>query len=146
MSTTDLERITDEQAAEVLLHGGTVDVISTQDIQDDMVQRILASKSVNDAFANFESIPAKDIEGVQVEVHGVAWMRSKYKEGPGVYALLKCKLANVKDPVVVSMGGRTTMASFLWAQQHEAMPLKGSFVSSQSNTDPEKTYWSFKLA
>lgn len=145
-SSTEVDCITDEQAAEVLLHGSDLDIVSTEAIQDDMVSRILSAESVEAAFAQFESVPARDIEGVLVEVSGVAWMRSAFKEGPQVYALLRCRLVEAKRDVVVSMGGRTTMASFLWAQQHEKMPLRGSFVSSRSNSDPEKTYWTFKLA
>lgn len=144
-TSTDLV-LTTTEVAETLLHGGEVAVAATDDIQDDMVRRILESGSLEEAFASFESVPAKDVEGKLLEVHGIRWMRSKYKEGPKVYALLQCRLGNTKDDIVVSMGGRTTMASFLYAQQHEAMPFKGTFRQLQSNTDPEKSYWTFNLA
>lgn len=146
MSTSTDMVLTATEVAETLLHGSDLDVVSPDAVQDDMVRRILESTSVKDAFAGFESVPAKDIEGQALEVRGVAWMRSAFKEGPKVYALLQCHLKESKQDVVVSMGGRTTMASFLWAQQNEAMPIKGSFVSSRSNSDPEKMYWTFKLA
>ena len=140
-----MDLIAPEQVAEVLLHGGTVDIIDPEAVQADMVKRILESDSLQHVFAGFESVPARDIEGELVDVTGIAWMRSGFKDGPGVYALLRCTMVESGLPVVVSMGGRTVMASFLWAQQHEAMPFRGSFVSSRSMADPEKSYWQFKL-
>ena len=145
MTTQSTDLIPMTQVAEVLLHGGTVDTVDPEAVQADMVRRILSSESLSDAFANFEAVPARDIEGVLLDVTGVAWMRSAFRDGPGVYALLQCHLVEAKRDVVVSMGGRTTMASFLWAQQHEAMPIRGAFVSSRSNSDPERQYWTFKM-
>lgn len=146
MSSTDVVRLTTEQVAETLLHGNDLDIVSSDDVQDDMVSRILTADTLAGAFASFESVSASDLEGVALEVTGVAWMRSAFKDGPKVYALLRCTLDESGDEVVVSMGGRTTMAAFLWAQQHEAMPIKGAFRMLRSKSDPEKTYWTFNLA
>lgn len=146
MASTAVVRITPEQVAETLLHGNDVDIVSTEDVQDDMVSRILTGDTLEAAFASFESVSAKDLEGMSLQVTGVAWMRSAFTQGPKVYALLRCKLDESGDEVVVSMGGRTLMASFLWAQQHEAMPIRGAFRLLRSKTDPERSYWTFNLA
>jgi hypothetical protein len=142
--STDAELSLD-QVQDVLLNNAALAVVDTGDIQDDMVRRILSAESAQDAFSEFTSVPARDIEGLPIDVIGVAWMRSAFKDGPGVYALLRCVMRDNGDKIVVSMGGRTTMASFLWAQRNEAMPIAGVFKQSRSNSDPEKSYWTFAL-
>ena len=145
-STELAERISVEQVEHVLLHGGELAVASTDAVQDDMVRRILSAESLQDAFANFKSVPAAELDGQAVEVHGVAWMRSAFNEGPQVYALLKCRVKATGEDVVVSMGGRTLMASFLYAQRQEAMPFAGAFRKLRSNANSERSYWTFVLA
>lgn len=146
MTSTEIAQLTTDQVAEVLLHNAELAVVSTDDVQADMVSRILGSGTLSDAFAGFEAVPADQVEGEALAVNGVAWMRSAFKEGPKVYALLSCTLKESKQDVVVSMGGRTLMAAFVWAQQNEAWPIHGAFRKLRSNSDPEKSYWTFKLA
>lgn len=138
--------ITLEQVEDVLLHGGEVEVVSSDEVQADMVRRILEAGTVEDAFNNFQSVSASDIEGVEVEVRGIAWMRSAFNEGPKVYALLDCVNIETGEAITVSMGGRSLMASFLWAQRNRAMPFRGEFVKERSRTNTERAYWLFKLA
>lgn len=144
MASTEL--ITIEQVEDVLLHGGKLAVADPEAVQEDMVQRILASETLEEAFAAFESTPVKDIEGVLVDVVGIAWMRSSFPEGPQVYALCKCVLVESKAQVTVSMGGRTTMARFCWAMRQEAMPIRGVFEYEDSAQDNGRRYLTFKLA
>lgn len=144
MSTTEL--VTTEQVEDVLLHGGDLAVVSADSIQDDMVQRVIGAKSLEEAFADFKAVPVAELEGIALEVRGIAWMRSAFEEGPKVYALLDCAHADTGEAVTVSMGGRTLMASFVWAQRNEAMPFKGTFRKERSNTNTERSFWTFKLA
>lgn len=144
MSSTEL--VTLAQVEETLLHGGEIDIVSPDAVQEEMVRRILESESVTDAFADFKATPMADLEGLALSVRGIAWMRSAFKEGPKVYALLDCVVKETGEEVTASMGGRTTMASFCWAQRNEAMPIDGTFVKERSNSDPEKAFWTFKLA
>jgi hypothetical protein len=44
------------------------------------------------------------------------------------------------------MGGRSLMASFLWAQRNRAMPIRGEFERQRSNSNTERSFWVFKLA
>jgi len=144
MTGTDV--ITVEQVEDVLLHGNDLDVVSPDAIQDDMVRRILAAESLEQAFGTFESTPAADLEGQRIIVHGIAWMRSSFADGPKVYALIDAEVASSKERVTVSMGGRTLMASFLWAMRHHAMPFAGTFRKEQSNSNPERAFWTFAIA
>lgn len=144
MASTEL--VSMEEVEDVLLHGGELDVVSSDAVQADMVQRILAAESVEDAFDGFKATPCSQLEGILVHVRGIAWMRSAFKEGPAVYALLDAEVAETAEHVTVSMGGRSLMASFIWAQRHKAMPLTGTFVKEQSNSNPERAFWLFKLA
>ena len=140
------QTLTVEQVEDVLLHGGELDVVSPDDVQDDMVRQILASGSLDDAFGGFKATPASDLEGVRVIIDGVAWMRSAFDAGPKIYALLRGRIADSGMPVTISMGGRSLMASFVWAQRNEAMPLTGTFVRERSNTNTERAFWTFRLA
>jgi hypothetical protein len=147
---TDL--VTVEQVEDVLLHGGDVGIVSEDEIQTDMVRRILASGTLEEAFAQFRSVGARDLRGVPLSIDGVAWMRSSFDKGPKVYALLKCTLladapgAGVEgEQVTVSMGGRTTMAAFVWAQRNARMPFVGAFHMEQSAQNPERSFYVFKL-
>lgn len=143
MSSTELVNLDD--VADVLLHGGEMAVVSEDAIQQDMVQRILNATSLEEAFAQFTSASAKDYEGVAMQIHGVAWLRSSFEDGPKVYALLKCVVNDTGEPVTLNMGGRSLMAAFLFAQRNAAMPFAGTFKREQSKTNPERKFWTFIL-
>lgn len=138
--------VTIEQVEDALLHGGDLEIVSSEDVQADMVRRILQAGTLEDAFNNFSSVSASDLEGVPVRINGIAWMRSAFNEGPKVYALLDCVNLETGEAITVSMGGRSLMASFVWAQRNRAMPFEGEFVKERSRTNTERAYWLFKLA
>lgn len=150
---TGTDLITLEQVEHTLLHGGDVAVVSDEEVQTDMVRRILASATMEEAFAQFTTVPLDTIVRAPVRVDGVAWRQSAFDEGPKVYAMLKITLlkdhagAGKKgDELVVSMGGRTTMAAFVWAQRNAKMPFAGSFHREQSRTNNARSFIVFKLA
>ena len=135
-----------EQVEDVLLHGGDLAVVSADAIQDEMVRRVLEAETAEQAFGGFTATPAAELEGQLLAVHGIAWMRSAFNEGPKVYALLDCIIDATGERVTVSMGGRTLMASFVWAQRNRAMPIVGTFVKERSNSNTERAFWTFRLA
>ena len=148
-----MEVVTLEQVEDVLLHGGVFEAVSEADIQRDMIRRILSAESMEEAFATFETTPLDMILGSKVSITGIAWLRSAYKDGPPVFALLKVQLladhvgtGKKGDELTVSMGGATTMASFVWAQRHANMPFSGHFERNPSRSNPEKSFIVFKLA
>lgn len=144
MASTEL--VTLEQVEDVLLHGGNMPVVESDQIQDDIVQQILASKSLEEAFGEFSATSAKDIEGVLVDVRGLAWVKSTFEEGPGVYALCDCKLVESGLEVRVSMGGKTTMARFIYAMRNNAMPIRGVFQYEETSNGSGRRFLTFKLA
>jgi hypothetical protein len=150
---TGTDLITLAQVEDVLLHGGDLATVSDEDIQTDMVQRILSSETIEEAFAQFTTVPLDNVVQIPVEVEGVAWLRSAFEEGPKVYALLKLKLLRAApgagkqgETITVSMGGRTAMAAFVWAQRNAKMPFKGSFHREQSRSNAARGFIVFKLA
>jgi hypothetical protein len=152
-TNTGSELITLEQVEEVLLHGGVFQPVSEEEVQRDMVARILASNTIEEAFDTFQSTPLDAIIGSPVSVDGVAWMKSAFEQGPAVYALLQVTLradhvgtGKKGDKLTVSMGGATTMAAFVWAQRHAKMPFVGAFTRERSRTNPERSFIVFKLA
>jgi hypothetical protein len=149
---TGTDLITLEQVEHTLLHGGDIDVVSDEEIQTDMVRRILAAETMEEAFAQFTTVPLDAVVQAPVEVQGIAWMKSAFDEGPKVYALLKLRLLKAHtgagkqgEVITVSMGGKTTMAAFVWAQRHAAMPFKGSFHREQSRSNAARSFIVFKL-
>lgn len=157
--STDTERAPSKELVElkqvehVLLHGGEFATVTEDEIQTDMVQRILAAETLEEAFATFESTPLDAVLGAPVQIDGVAWLQSSFREGSPVYALLKLTLlkdhvgtGKKGDELTVSMGGRTTMAAFVWAQRHAAMPFNGTFTRERSKANPERSFIVFKLA
>lgn len=150
---TGTDLITLEQVEHTLLHGGDIDVVSDEEIQTDMVRRILAATTIEEAFAQFTTVPLDAVVQAPVEVQGVAWLKSAFDEGPKVYALLKLTLLKDHpgagkrgDIITVSMGGRTAMAAFVWAQRNAKMPFKGSFHREQSRSNAARSFILFKLA
>lgn len=140
------ELITLDQVQDVLLNGADVDVVSEEEVQRDMVRRVLEAEDLAGAFGSFRATATKEVEGQLLQIRGIAWLKSGFEAGPKVYALIDAALVDTGESVTLSMGGRTLMASFLWAQRHAAMPFKGSFVSQQSRANPEFRFWTFELA
>lgn len=138
--------LTLEQVEEVLLHGGALDAVSDEQMQNDMVRRILESDTLAAAFAEFKATPCKQMEGILLDIGGIAWVPSAFEEGPAVYALLKATVVESREQVTLSMGGRTLMASFVWAQRNAKMPIRGTFREQQSNTNSARKFWTFILA
>ena len=152
-TTPGTDLISLAEVEHTLIHGGDIAAVSEEDIQTDMVQRILAAQTIEEAFAQFTTVPLDDVVGYTVDVEGVAWLKSSFDEGPKVYALLKLRIAKAghqrfkKDDVVtVSMGGRTAMAAFVWAQRNAKMPFRGSFHREQSHSNAARSFIVFKLA
>lgn len=149
---TGTELITLEAVEHALLHGGDVAVVSEEEVQRDMIRRILSAETLEEAFSTFETTPLDMILGSPVSIEGIAWMKSAFDQGPRVYALLQVKLladhvgtGKKGDALTVSMGGGTTMASFVWAQRNAAMPFKGTFSRERSRSNPERSFIVFKL-
>lgn len=144
MSTQELIPLQDVENA--LLHGEDVAVVEPAQVSADIIRRVLASETLEDAFQSFDSTPAKDIDGILVTVHSVDWMRSAYEEGAPVYALMRVTEEGDAKVQVVSIGGRTVLAGLLWAQRNDQLPLHGVFRLRQSRSNPENSYWTFSLA
>lgn len=152
-TTTGTDLISLAEVEHTLLHGGDIAAISEDEIQTDMVQRILSAQTMEEAFAQFTTVPLDAVVQAPVQVQGVAWLKSSFDEGPKVYALLKLGLlkdhagAGKKgDVITVSMGGRTAMAAFVWAQRNARMPFNGSFHREQSRSNAARSFIVFKLA
>jgi hypothetical protein len=146
--TTDVavRELSLDEVADALLTMAEVQAVSSDQMQADMVQRILESGSLEEAFADFNATPAADVEGIKLAVNGIAWVKSAFEQGAPVYGLFRCHLIESGEDVVVSMGGRTLCASFVWAQRNMAMPITGTFRAEPSKTNPEFKFWTFKLA
>ena len=143
MTSTELIKPQDIRAA--LLHGKVLEVVPVDDVQADIVQRILGAKTIEDAARDFSAIPMEQVEGVALDITGLAWMQSSYEEGSPVYALVRARANNAPDEEVFSIGGRSVMAFLLWCQENKAMPFKATFIKKGSKANPERKFWTVKL-
>lgn len=143
--SASVELATLEQVEQALLSGVDMDIVAPEQLQDDMVKRILEAADMETAFQSFTATPAKDIEGIKITIHGIAWLQSSFDDGPPVYALLNVTVDETGEALTVSMGGRSLMASFLWAQRNKAMPFSGTFRKEQSRTNSSRAFWTFLL-
>lgn len=144
MASTELVSLDDVERA--LLTGEDLAYVDPAEVSADIVRRILAAESLEDAFQSYEATPAEDVADELVTVTGIAWMRSTFNEGPPVYALMQVQRMDDGPPIVVSIGGRSVLAGLLWAMRNDAMPLKGTFRRRQSKSNEGKSYWTFQLA
>lgn len=144
--TTGMEVIPARDIRNALINMTEVQSVSSEEVQQDIVRRILAAETIEEAAQSFESVSAVDVEGIPLEVHGIAWLKSTFKEGPPVYALVDCLPKGAKKRVTVSIGGRSVMAFLLWAQEHKAMPFKVAFIRSEPGGENGYRYWQVKLA
>lgn len=142
-SSTDIVHTGEIRAA--LIEMAEARSITSEQVQRDIVERILAAETIEDAAQSFTAIGAEDVEGVRLTVHGLAWLKSTYKEGPPVYALIDCTPENTKLRVKVSMGGRSAMAFLLWCQEHRAMPFDVVFTRSEPGGENGYRYWQVNL-
>lgn len=142
---TNMELIPAHDIRNALLNMTEVQAVSSEAVQQDIVRRILEAETIEEAAQSFESVSAEDVEGKVLAINGIAWLKSTYKEGPPVYALVKCVPANTKKEITVSIGGRSVMAFLLWAQEHKVMPFKCVFVRSEPGGEHGYRYWQVKL-
>lgn len=146
MTEPSTELIAPGEIADILLGGGNVEVLDAADVQEDIIRRILASPDLESAFAQAETTPARELDGVMLTVHNVKWAKSAFPEGAAVYALLQVTPDGADGDEIVSMGGRSLMASFLFAQINGHYPIRGTLRERQSKTNPERSFWTFELA
>lgn len=139
--TTEVIKYKDIEAA--LIDGAELEVAPPEQVAEDIVRRILAADDLQGAFGTAEATPATEIADEIVTVHEVTWMRSNFGEGPPIYALMRVTRMDSAEQLVVSMGGRSVMAGFLWSQKHDAFPLVGIFRQRQTLNGSGNTYWTF---
>lgn len=141
--STELTILDDVENA--LLHGEVFDVATPEDVSGAVIQRILNAETIEEAAQDFTATPASEIAGEVVTVEDVAWLKSDYTEGAPVYALMRVTREDDPRPLTVSMGGRSVLATLLWAQRHNAMPIVGIFRQKQSKSNAERQFWTFQL-
>lgn len=139
MASTEMVQYNDIENA--LINMAESQALTSEEVQQDIVRRILASKTLEEAAQSFEATSAEDVEGVVLTVHGVAWLRSSYKEGPPVFCLIDCTPDGAKARIKVSLGGRSAMAVLLWAQHHKAMPFNCVLSRSEPGGENGYRYW-----
>jgi hypothetical protein len=130
----------------ILFADTPLEVVSSEQIQLEMVRRIMQAETMEEAFAEFKSTPMEHVEDVPLHVTGIAWAKSTYEEGAPIFALIRCHVHGDNREMVVSCGGTTVITRLRWAELHEAMPFDVRFVREQSQQNPEYKFWTAKLA
>jgi hypothetical protein len=122
-----LPEVPDEQVLEAI-RGGDI----TLEIQDPtqavlaMVDRIVGAKDGDEVLAKSDTIPAKELDGVALELHSIRWIPSKYALGaedddtglkPKVFALIDATRLDTGVKVLVTCGSIMVMAQLYKLRQ-----------------------------
>lgn len=105
-----------------------------EDVSDAIVARILASPDAGTLFAESETIAARDILGVPLNVKSVRWMQSDFEEGNGIYVVLDATVREDGKNAVVTCGARSVMAQLFVAQKEGWLPADLEFRQSARPT------------
>lgn len=141
MSTgTDVAKL--DEMVELLFADAPIEVVSSEEIQLDMVRRIMQAETLEEAMADFTATPLERYEGVPIKVLGVRWAKSAYEAGSPIYAFMTVQVSGDNKIDVVSCGGATVVTRLRWAELHDQYPFSARFVRVQSQQNPEFKYWS----
>ena len=144
--STELERANLDEMVELLFAGEPIEVLSSEEIQLDMVRRIMQAETLEEAMADFTATPLERYEGVPLKVLGVRWAKSAYEAGSPIYAFITVQVSGDDKLDVVSCGGATVITRLRWVELHDAFPFSARFVRVQSQQNPEFKYWSVEDA
>ena len=139
-TSTDLVVLDTDQVHEILTGNEPVDfdsmVSDPAEVQKGMVARILAAESADDALTQGETIAARDIVGLPIEITGVRWLRSRVENASGipVYAAIDATDGTTGEKLVVTCGALQVIAQLVRFSQLDAFPLVAKFGTTEKPT------------
>lgn len=111
-----------------------VTVEDPQVTADAIVARILASESVDTAFAANKAVGARTLVGVPLRVNAVRWARSRFQQGAAVFAIVDAERMDGGEAIVVTTSARNALAQLLVAQRVDGFPVEGIAFQEGSET------------
>lgn len=123
--TTDLEK-------DILASGGLV-VTDPAEVSAAIASRIMGSNSIADILSPQTTEGADDVVGIPLNLRGVRWLHSSFKDGPVVYALIDAVDRQGKARTITS-GSETVLAQLFRISQLDGFPVSAAFVRASKAT------------
>lgn len=99
-----------------------------------ITERILAAESAEEVLGNAQATHAQDVLNRPFVLHGLRLMRSRYNEGPGVFAVLDAEFGDDGSKEAVTCSGRTVMAQAVQLYRLGALPMSVQIVRAEKET------------
>lgn len=132
-NTTDLVVIDTPEAAVAALRGEVLPEIEDPEIvARQITERILSADSAEEVLGGMQAIHAQDVLTRPFTLHGVRFLRSRFQEGPGVFAVLDAEFGDDGSRQSVTCSSKNVMAQAVQLWRLGALPR--DVVLKQSDT------------
>jgi hypothetical protein len=98
-----------------------------------IVANILQARTAEDVFGTNDVTPAEDVLGQRLTIRGVRWNRSRYDDGPTVYAMIDA-VDDDGEVLTISCSGRNVMAQLFRLNELGAFPAVCAIVQADRPT------------
>lgn len=144
----DVEVVPDSEVSvvgsqEVVNYLRTGEVADGPDIMDRdaaaraIIERVLTATNAADILAQSQTVTAKDMLDVPLEVRSARFLVSKVENSEGYYALIDALAPNTDgelEPVLVTCGARKVLAQLIAMDQIQAYPFKAKLFRKPTPT------------
>lgn len=118
---------------------GVITIGSPEEAQLEIAKRIMGGASAEDVLAD-QSLPeAEELIGQPLQIEGVSFLESDYKEGLGVYALIEARDTVDGSLVRFTCGGTNVISQLARLAELNAFPVVCALVKAPRQT--AAGYW-----
>lgn len=138
-NTTDLVVIDTPEAAVAALRGEVLPEIEDPEIvARQITERILSADSAEEVLGGMQAIHAQDVLTRPFTLHGVRFLRSRFNDGAGVFAVLDAEFGDDGSRQSVTCSSKNVMAQAVQLWRLGALPR--DVVLKQSDTPTANGY------
>lgn len=113
--------------------GRTVTLMPTENAAEAIMDRILASPSLEDVFDAANTTSAEDVDSRPFMLKEVSFYKSDFEEGPGVYAIIYVDFVDDGTSRVLTCGGGNVVAQLIAVSEFGMPPWP---ICLKKNTRP----------
>lgn len=135
---TDLVSLTDQQVEAALkgeLDEVTLKIEDPQVIQHQIIERILASADAEQVLAGRgKALHGREALDRPFTLHGVRWLKSRFKEGLPVFAVLEATMLDDGESVVITSSAGSVMAQAFALHRLGSFPVDVKLTEADQET------------
>lgn len=129
---------TPEQAVEAIRGNIVPEIEDPELVAKQIMERILAADSPEAVLGGNQALHATDVLTRPFLLHGVRFLKSRFQEGPGVFAVLDAEFGDNGERASVTCSSRNVMAQAVQLWRLGALPR--GVVIRQSDTPTASGY------